>query len=104
MSRRKHPVAQQFCEDCHVAFQVYTTIVKKIGFYCPLCGDSISVRDHTPLTGGKVVTRKHWKPEELAYLPLIKSRQYAAYQVAEIIGRTAMSVSKQYSRWEKLNQ
>lgn len=101
MAKRRHPVSQSYCDDCSVAFQVYTTDTRP-KLYCPLCGDSIAVHKYEGVRYNEIITRIHWKPEELAYLPRIKSRELAAYQVGIMIGRSTNSVVKKYNRWAKL--
>jgi len=96
----KNPYAKVYiCEDCSFSFQVYAPAIKKKSYFCPSCGENVSVRRYKPeiTTKGKRVNIR-WSDEELELLSKVKENGLAPYQVAIMTGRSINSVHKKLAR------
>lgn len=85
------------CEDCTVVFQVYGT-KKRNGYFCPCCGENLSVIPYQSDRLSSTVTKIKWKPEELALVEQCINGKMQPYQVAILIGRSTNAVAKKMRR------
>lgn len=89
------------CGDCDFIFQTYSKApAGRNSFFCPDCGENISVKRYKK-TNKKKSPRRFWTDGEMETLKQVLDGKLMVYQAAVKLGRTNKSVSRRVDRMKE---
>lgn len=92
------------CTDCDFIFQTYSHVPtqgKRYPFYCPNCGDNLTVRKYKAVKKKRGTTRRFWTDEELEIVKDVMDGKLMIYQAAVKLNRTNKAVRRRVDRMKE---
>lgn len=98
----RRQIENWLCEDCTFVFQTFGK--KERGrrrtYYCPSCGDNVSVIEYVADRFNKNRVYQVWTDEELKVVEQVMKGELLKYQAAIKLGRSIKSVRRKIERMQ----
>lgn len=92
--KREHPISETFiCHDCVFVFTTHSKPKQGKKYFCPCCGDGISITKYKPEKIDKRIY-KVWTDDEIPFIDKVINGEALIYQVAVKLNRSFGSVRK----------